>query len=127
MAAIDYTIAKTKISNYVDNAKDIDELVLICKKFLEKYNPEVFKPPVMSPYEYGDFVFKDYNRGNETKILEVGVAATEMFLDSANVHKKLSLLLAEEILRTNMIEMKNHKDPMTYQTIYRARIGVCKP
>jgi hypothetical protein len=132
MEPIDYIVAKNKLSGYVDNAKSEDDLILICKKFLEKYKPDVFKPSI-DPYAVDSYAIDRAfmnslfnSKKSDVKILEVGVSVPD-YGGYNRFHEDLCYQLASEIMRTNLYEMKHHKDPMTYQTIYQARIGVCKP
>jgi hypothetical protein len=131
MEPIDYVMAKNKLITYAENAKSEDDLILICKKFLEKYKPDLFKPPmapISDPYavDYSALLNSMItSRKSDVKILEVGVSVPDHGYN--RFHEDLCSQLASEIMRTNLYDMKHYKDPMTFETVYRARIGVCKP
>ena len=104
--------------NYVEKAKNIDDLVIICKKFLEKYKPEVVRPMPAPVWQ-----------SKEVDVITASIlipAYIEKDMTDLKRHQLMSHF-AEELLKSKMVEYTERPMSLGTSTILEARIGVCKP
>lgn len=123
MTIVDNVIAKNKMINYVGKAKNIDDLVIICQKFLEKYKPEVVS------YCYMATMPAPVWQSKEVDVITASIlipAYIEKDMTDLKRHQLMSHF-AEELLKSKMVEYTERHDSMSLSTILEARIGVCKP
>lgn len=123
MTTVDNVIAKNKMINYVGKAKNIDDLVIICQKFLEKYKPEVVSYCYMAPMPAPVWQSKEVDVITASILIP---AYIEKDMTDLKRHQLMSHF-AEELLKSKMVEYTERHDSMSLSTILEARIGVCKP
>lgn len=112
MTTVDNVIAKNKMINYVEKAKNIDDLVIICQKFLEKYKPEVVTVPMSA---------------KEVEVITASVRLNGYTNDIEFEKSQVMRYLAEELFKSKFVEYKKVNMQHTYEVVITARIGVCKP